>query len=167
MTSSLNHSIQGLVRADAESNERAHRMRSHKLATLQKALKPPQIHGERKGDLLVVGWGSTKGAIEEAVERLRAKGHKVSSLHLVFLNPLFLGLKEIFGRFRQVMTVEINYADAPDDEFVGEGRRYSQLAFLLRAHTLVDVDCFARVCGRALRPLEIVRALEEKIKSIR
>lgn len=164
MTSSLNHSPQGMVRYDAESNERAHRMRSHKLAALQKALKPPPIHGDQEGDLLVVGWGSSRGAIEEAVDRLRAKGLKVSSLHLVFLNPMPLGLKEIFGRFKKVMTVELNYADAPDDEFVGEGRRCSQLAFLLRATTLVDVDCFAKVWGRALRPMEIAQALEEKLR---
>lgn len=167
MTSSLNHSPQGLVRYDAEANERAHRMRSHKLAALQKTLKPPPIHGDRKGDLLVVGWGSTRGGIEEAVDRLRAKGLKVSSLHLVFLNPMPLELKKIFGRFKKVMTVEINFADAPDDEFVGEGRRCSQLAFLLRGLTLVDVDCFAKVWGRALRPMEIARALEENIKSIK
>lgn len=167
MTSSLNHSPQGMVRYDAESNERAHRMRSHKLAMLQKALKPPPLHGAKRGDLLVVGWGGTKGTIEEAVDRLRSKGRKVSSLHLVFLNPLPLGLKEIFGRFKQVMTVELNYADAPDDEFVGEGRRCSQLALLLRAQTLVAVDCFAKVWGRALRPMEVEAALEEKIKSIR
>jgi 2-oxoglutarate ferredoxin oxidoreductase subunit alpha len=167
MTSSLNHSRQGLVCYDAESNERAHRMRSHKLAALQKTLKPPPIHGDRQGDLLVVGWGSTRGAIEEAVDRLRVKGLNVSSLHLVFLNPMPLELKEIFGRFKKVMTVEINFADAPDDEFVGEGRRCSQLAFLLRGLTLVDVDCYAKVWGRALRPMEIAQALEEKIKSIK
>ncbi len=163
MTSSLNHSPAGLVRSDTESNELAHRMRSHKLAALQQALKPPALHGAEQGELLVVGWGSTRGAIEEAVDRLRAAGQRVSSLHLVFLNPLPPGLKEIFGRFKQVMCVEINYADAADDAFVGEGRRYSQLAFLLRAQTLVDVDCFARVCGRALRPMEIAEVLEKKL----
>jgi pyruvate/2-oxoacid:ferredoxin oxidoreductase alpha subunit len=64
-----------------------------------------------EGDLLVVGWGSTLGAIEEAVDRLRAEGHRVSSVHLRFLSPMEPGLREIFSRFRKVMTVEINYSD--------------------------------------------------------
>ena len=51
------------------------KMRSRKLAALQKALKPPEIHGDEEGDLLVVGWGSTRGAIEEAVDRVRRDGH--------------------------------------------------------------------------------------------
>ena len=55
--------------------------------------KPPKIHGDPEGDLLVVGWGSTLGAIEEAVDRLRAEGLRVSSLHLRFLSPLEPGLK--------------------------------------------------------------------------
>ena len=58
------------------------RARSLKLAALQRTLKPPPVFGGDKGDLLVVGWGSTKGAIEEAVRTLRAEGRKVSSLHL-------------------------------------------------------------------------------------
>jgi 2-oxoglutarate ferredoxin oxidoreductase subunit alpha len=77
-------------------------------------LKPPAVHGD-DGDLLVVGWGSTLGAIEEAVERARAEGLRVSSLHLRFLSPLEPGLKEIFKRFGKVMTVEINYSDDPND----------------------------------------------------
>ena len=86
-------------------------MRSRKLAVLQSCLTPPPVYGESKGDLLIVGWGSTKGAIEEAVDRARAEGLKVSSLHLRFLSPLEPGLKEIFSAFKKVMTVEINYSD--------------------------------------------------------
>jgi 2-oxoglutarate/2-oxoacid ferredoxin oxidoreductase subunit alpha len=128
-------------------------MRSRKLAVLQSMLQPPEVNGDPDGDLLVVGWGSTKGAIEEAVERARAEGLRVSSLHLRFLSPMEPGLKEIFRRFRRVMTVEINYSDEPGDPYVTEeNRRRGQLAWLLRAQTLVDVDCWTRVLGEPLRP---------------
>jgi len=108
----------------------------------------------------VVGWGSTLGAIEEAVDRARSQGLKVSSLHLRFLSPLEPGLKAIFSRFRKVMTVEINYSDDPDDPYITpENRRRGQLAWLLRAHTLVDVDCWTRVPGEPLRPGDIFEAI--------
>jgi hypothetical protein len=110
----------------------------------------------------VVGWGSTRGAIEEAVERARAQGLRVSSLHLTFLSPLEPGLKEIFQRFRKVMTVEINYSDEPGGPYITEeNRRMGQLAWLLRAQTLVDVDCWTRVLGEPLRPGQILEAIRD------
>ena len=134
-------------------NQHSSAMRSRKLAVLQSTLQPPKVDGPDSGDLLVVGWGSTKGAIEEAVENARAEGLAVSSLHIRFMSPLEPGLKEIFQRFRKVMTVEINYSDDPDDPFItDENRRRGQLAWLLRANTLVDVDCWTRVLGEPLRP---------------
>jgi 2-oxoglutarate ferredoxin oxidoreductase subunit alpha len=94
------HTLTGLahdnlshVAYDPESNETSIRARSRKLAALQKTLTTPPVFGDPKGDLLVIGWGSTKGAIEEAVTNLRAKGHKVSSLHLTFLQPMASGIK--------------------------------------------------------------------------
>jgi 2-oxoglutarate ferredoxin oxidoreductase subunit alpha len=128
-------------------------MRSRKIAVFQSTLKPPAVYGAESGDLLVVGWGSTKGAIEEAVDRARDEGISVSSLHLRFLSPLEPGLTAIFGRFKKVMTVEINYSDDPDMPYITEeNRRRGQLAWLLRAQTLVDVDCWTRVLGEPLRP---------------
>ncbi|MDT8435789.1 MAG: 2-oxoacid:acceptor oxidoreductase subunit alpha [Gemmatimonadota bacterium] len=149
----LAHDEESHVAYDAEINQRASAMRSRKLAVLQSTFRPPEVNGPERGDLLVVGWGSTKGAIEEAVERAREEGLSVSSLHLRFLSPLEPGLREIFGKFRKVMTVEINYSDEADDPFVtDENRRHGQLAWLLRATTLVDVDCWTRVLGEPLRP---------------
>ena len=137
-------------------------MRSRKIAVFQQTLKPPKVNGDESGDLLIVGWGSTKGAIEEAVERARDEGLSVSSVHLTFLSPLEPGLKEIFDRFKKVMTVEINYSDDPDAPFITrENRRLGQLAWLLRAQTLVDVDCWSRVLGEPIKPgviHEIIRA---------
>jgi 2-oxoglutarate ferredoxin oxidoreductase subunit alpha len=156
----LSHDEESHVGYSPDVHERGCRMRSRKLAVLQQMLEPPSVHGEPAGDLLVVGWGSTLGAIEEAVDRARAEGLKVSSLHLRFLSPLEPGLKAIFDRFRKVMTVEINYSDDPADPYITpENRRRGQLAWLLRAQTLADVDCWTRVPGEPLRPGDILEAI--------
>jgi 2-oxoglutarate/2-oxoacid ferredoxin oxidoreductase subunit alpha len=166
------HTVTGLAHDEgskvaytSDVNERGMKMRARKMATLQSMLKPPPVNGPESGDLLVVGWGSTRGAIEEAVERAQAQGLRVSSLHLTFLSPLEPGLKEIFNRFRKVMTVEINYSDEPGDPYVTEeNRRYGQLAWLLRAQTLTDVDCWTRVLGEPLRPGKILEAIRDRAK---
>ncbi len=160
----LSHTEWSTVAYDPESHQRGCQMRSRKLAVLQQALQPPAVHGDEAGDLLVVGWGSTRGAIEEAVDRARAEGLSVSSLHLTFLSPLPPGLKAIFSRFQRVMTVEINYSDDPEDPFItDENRRRGQLCWLLRATTLVDVDCWSLVPGQPLRPGNIVKAIRERL----
>ncbi|HEX6323981.1 MAG TPA: 2-oxoacid:acceptor oxidoreductase subunit alpha [Vicinamibacterales bacterium] len=156
----LSHDERSCVAYDAEIHQRGSRMRSRKLAVLQQSLTPPPVNGAPSGDLLVVGWGSSRGAIEEAVARGRAEGLSVSSLHLTFLAPLEPGLKDIFSRFRKVMTVEINYSDDPDDPLItDENRRRGQLAWLLRASTLVDVDCWTRIYGEPLRPGAILAGI--------
>lgn len=160
----LNHARDGRVRYDAPSNQEGHRMRSRKLATLQKVLRLRPVYGDDSGDLLMVGWGSTRGAIEEAVDRARAEGVGVSALNLQFLNPLPRGLKTVFSRFRKVMTIELNYSDDWGDPLIDEeSRRYGQLAVVLRAHTLVDVDCFTRVPGRPFMPREIYAVIMTEV----
>ncbi len=149
----LAHDERSKVAYTSDINQRSSAMRSRKMAVLASTLLPPEVNGDESGDLLIVGWGSTKGAIEEAVARARDEGIAVSSLHLTFLSPLQPGLAEIFGRFRKVMTVEINYSDERGDPFVtDQNRRRGQLSWLLRAQTLVDVDCWTRVLGEPLRP---------------
>ncbi len=161
----LAHDESSQVAYEPEIHERSSAMRSRKLAVLQSTLLPPPVYGDPEGDLLIVGWGSTKGAIEEAVDRARAQELRVSSTHVTFLSPLQPGLKEIFGRFDRVMTVEINYSDAPDAPFITpENRRMGQLAWLLRAHTLVDVDCWSRVPGQPLQPRRIHEAIRTTLK---
>jgi 2-oxoglutarate ferredoxin oxidoreductase subunit alpha len=164
----LSHDERSKVAYDPESHQRGCAMRSRKLAAFQRTLQRPAVYGEEKGDLLVVGWGSTRGAIEEAVDRLRERGNRVSSLHLRFLSPLEPGLAEIFAGFARVMTVEINYSDEPDDPLItGENRRRGQLAWLLRAQTLVDVDCWTRVPGQPLRPGHIVEAISGRLAGVK
>ncbi|MCP4289912.1 MAG: 2-oxoacid:acceptor oxidoreductase subunit alpha [Gammaproteobacteria bacterium] len=162
----LAHTNESKVAYDSKSNQLGCDLRSRKMAALANTLKPPKIHGDPEGDLLVVGWGSTLGAIEEAVDRAREQSHKVSSVHLRFLSPLEPGLKDIFSRFSRVMTVEINYSDSITSPLItSENRRYSQLALLLRAHTLVDVDCWSVVLGAPLQPGMIHRVLLQQLNS--
>ncbi len=160
----LAHTRRAKVAYDPDSNQIGCAMRSRKLAVLRESLKTPTVHGDPEGDLLVVGWGSTLGAIEEAVDRARAEGHSVSSLHMRFLSPLEPGLEEIFARFKQVMTVEINYSDEPDAPHVTrENRRLAQLARELRTHTLMDIDCWSNVAGQPIQPGAIHAELKRRL----
>ena len=157
----LAHDAEGKVSYNPDNNQYTSAMRSRKMAAFKKTLNPPKVHGDESGDLLIVGWGSTLGAIEEAIDIVRETGEKVSSLHLRFMSPLEPGLKEIFKKFKKVMTVEINYSDDLDDPMITkENRRCAQLAWMLRAETLMDIDCFSNVKGQPLRPKDI----EERIK---
>ncbi len=160
----LAHDRNSRVAYDPEINEQGMHARSMKLATLQKMLTPPPVFGEREGELLVVGWGGTRGAIEEAVARLRGEGHRVSSTHLAFLQPMQPGIGEILRGFRKVITVEGNWADDPDDPLIDESnRRYSALAMLLRSRYLVDVDCWTEVRGRPIKPGTVYAALRGRL----
>jgi 2-oxoglutarate ferredoxin oxidoreductase subunit alpha len=161
----LSHNEWSKIAYDPDSHQLGCEMRSRKLAVLQQTLQPPRVHGGDSGELLVVGWGSTKGAIQEAVDRARAEGLSVSSAHLTFISPMQPELKEIFSRFDRVMTVEINYSDDIDAPYITEeNRRLSQLAWVLRAHTLVDVDCWSRVPGQPLRPGNILKAIKKRLE---
>ncbi|MCP4412974.1 MAG: 2-oxoacid:acceptor oxidoreductase subunit alpha [Gammaproteobacteria bacterium] len=167
VTTGLNHASNGKIVYDYASNQMGHRMRSRKLAALQSVLEPPEVVGDESADLLLVGWGSTRGTIEEAVERAREHGLSVSSVHITFLSPLPSGLKSIFSKFKKVMTIELNYSDDMDDPLItAENRRYSQLAMLLRANTLVDVDCFSRVPGRPFMPKEIENVIKIELNKL-
>ncbi|MDH3288128.1 MAG: 2-oxoacid:acceptor oxidoreductase subunit alpha [Betaproteobacteria bacterium] len=164
----LAHDRASRVAYDPEINEEAIHHRSLKLAALQKTLKTPPVFGGDSGDLLVIGWGSTKGAIEEIVERLREEGHQVSSMHLTFLQPMPAGIKEIMQRFRKVMTIEANWCDRLEDEIIDEtNRRYSALALLLRARYLVDIDCWSEVKGQPTKPGTLYRVIREKLEKER
>lgn len=161
----LSHDEGSKVAYSSGVHQRSSAARSHKLAVLQSLLTPPPVYGADSGDVLLVGWGSTKGAIEEAVDRMRASGMQVSAVHVRFLSPMEPGLRPIFAKFKKVVTVELNYSDELGDAYVTEeNRRLGQLAFLLRAATLVDVGCWTRVPGEPLRPGAIVDAITAKLK---
>jgi len=98
--------------------------RRKKLQVLGASLPTPEIYGPNEGNVLLVGWGSTQGPIREAVDRARAAGDSVSSIHIKHINPLPPGLENIFAGFNHVFVVEMN-----DEGLYG----YGQLGGLLRA----------------------------------
>ena len=162
----LAHDRNSHVAYDPDINQEGLRARSLKIAALQKTLLPPEVVGPAEGDLLVLGWGSSKGAIEEAAAALRAEGKKVSSAHLHYLQPMQPGIKEIMQRFKKVMTIETNYSDNPSDAIIDENnRRYAALATLLRSRFLVDVDCWTEVRGQPIKPSTIRRVLQEQLQN--
>jgi 2-oxoglutarate ferredoxin oxidoreductase subunit alpha len=121
--------------------------RRKKLQALGATLATPKIYGPSEGNVLLVGWGSTQGPIKEAVDRARAGGDSVSSIHIKHLNPLPPGLENIFSGFNHVLVVEMN-----DEGLYGFG----QLGALLRA----------RYCDPKIRGLNKTDGLTFKVKEI-
>ncbi len=162
----LAHDRDSHVAYDAAINEEGLLQRSRKLAAFQTTLRLAPVFGGDDGDLLLIGWGSTKGAIEEAVTALRAQGHKVSSLHLKYLQPMASGIDAVMKRFGKVMTIENNWNDPKDDPLINDdNRRLSSLALLLRARWLVDVDCWGKARGQPLKPSAIMQAALAKLET--
>ena len=161
----LAHDRASKVAYDAASNEDGLRNRSMKLAALQKTLKAPEVFGEPTGDLLVIGWGSTKGTIEEAVARARKQGLKVSSMHIKYIQPLPSGIREILKGFKRVMTVETAWSDLPADELIdADNRRYAPLALILRARFVVDIDCWGQARGQPIKPGQLLEVIRGKLQ---
>jgi 2-oxoglutarate ferredoxin oxidoreductase subunit alpha len=121
--------------------------RRKKLQALGATLPLPKIYGPSEGNVLLVGWGSTEGPIKEAVDRARAAGDSVSSLHLRHINPLPNGLENIFSGFNHVLVVEMN-----DEGLYGFG----QLAAILRA----------RYCDAKIHAINKTDGLTWKVKEI-
>ena len=129
--------------------------RRKKLQKLAATLPTPKVYGPERGDVLLVGWGSTQGPIKEAVDRLRAEGFQVSSLHIRNIHPLPPGLDKVFSGFQQVVTVEIN-----DEGLYG----YGQLASLLRA-AICDprIGSITKTDGLTWKVREIVERVQARI----
>jgi 2-oxoglutarate ferredoxin oxidoreductase subunit alpha len=157
-TPGLEHRIGGLEKEYLTGNvsyapanhEQMVRVRARKIAGIVREIPPTAVIGPPQGDLLVIGWGSTFGAIESATRLLRDQGHAVSHAHLRFLNPLPGDLGAILGRFKRVLVPELNMG---------------QLVRLLRAEYLVDAIGLNKIQGQPFKVSEIVakaaRILEE------
>src|SRR5678815_3293101 len=102
--------------------------------------------GEKRGKVLVLGWGSTFGSISSAVERMQKEGKSVSSAHLRHLNPFPKNLGEVLSSFNTVIIPEMNLG---------------QLCTMIRAKYLVDAVPFSKVKGNPFQINEIVRKVEE------
>ncbi len=152
----LNTDAQGKVSYFAGTNQRGHKIRNEKVHHVRRALTKPEIFGPETNDVLVVGWGSTRGAIEEAIHNCKDLGIKASGLHLKIVYPLPLMLKEIFAKYKKVVTVEVAY---------GDDLKPSPLALMLRAETLVDIHpLMSDATGRPIRPSILIQRLKEILK---
>lgn len=148
----LAHDRNGKIAYTSAVNQGSMEMRSKKIASFRNTLNIPTVYGAPRGDILVIGWGSTRGAIEEAVKSLQNEGYSVSSLHLRYLCPFEPGIEKIISQFSRVMTIEINYSDPTEFQAMYGFRRYSQLCMLLRSLTLRDIHTWSRVPGTPLSP---------------
>jgi 2-oxoglutarate ferredoxin oxidoreductase subunit alpha len=132
--------ITGNVSYDAKNNEKMVKLRAEKVARIANAIPPVEVDGPESGELLVVGWGGTHGAITSAVEAARQQGLTVSSLHLRHLNPFPANLGAVLRSFRRVLVPELNLG---------------QLVRLLRAEYLVPAEGLSKVQGQPFQVAEI------------
>ena len=147
-TKGLEHRIGGLekldelgtVSYDPDNHHRMNLLRAEKVARVARDIPATEVWGDRTGDLLILGWGSTYGSIRSATERLRERGKRVSHAHLRYLNPLPDDLGEILRGFTRVLLPELNLG---------------QLRMLLRAKYLVDIIGFNLVRGKPFQIGEI------------
>jgi 2-oxoglutarate ferredoxin oxidoreductase subunit alpha len=139
--------ITGAISYDALNHERMTRLRAEKIAGVAKEIPPTKIYGDPEGDLLVAGWGSSYGAIKQAVSEARNAGLKVSSIHVRHMNPLPPDLGVIMRRFRKVLVPEENSG---------------QFRLLLRSSCMVEPVGLNKMQGQPLNQEEVL----EKIKDV-
>lgn len=136
----LEKDSKGSISYDAENHSEMTRLREAKVQAVAKSLPPLNVVGEKKGKLLVVGWGGTHGAITSAVQSLQAEGFEVSSTNIRYLNPFPSDLGDLLKGFDKVLVPELNTG---------------QLALLLRAKYLVDTVSMNKIQGRPFKVSEI------------
>jgi 2-oxoglutarate ferredoxin oxidoreductase subunit alpha len=153
-TLGLEHRVGGLEKADITGNvsydpeNHMHMVltRAEKVARIADDIPELEIYGEPTGRLLVIGWGSTYGAITSAVEEMQRRGQSVSSIHMRHLNPFPRNLGDILGRFDRVLVPELNMG---------------QLCMLLRAKYLVPAISYPKVKGKPFKISELLAKMNE------
>jgi len=117
-------------------------LRQAKVARIADDIPPLEVFGPDRGDLLILGWGSTYGAIRSAVERLHSQGQAtVAHAHLRHLNPFPANTEKVLRSYRRVLIPEVNLG---------------QLLMLIRAQFLIDAEGYDRVRGKPFTIAEIV-----------
>lgn len=153
-TPGLEHRIGGLEKQDVTGNlsydplnhETMVRLRAAKVEAVAQDIPDVVPAGDPDGDLLIVAWGSTYGAVTEALKTERAKGRRIGHVHLRHLNPLPHNLGEVLRRYRQVLVPEMNLG---------------QLLVMLRAKYLVDAQGCNKIQGQPFKQSEIEAKIEE------
>ncbi|MCB9658054.1 MAG: 2-oxoacid:acceptor oxidoreductase subunit alpha [Sandaracinaceae bacterium] len=157
-TPGLQHRIGGLeknkksghISYDPDNHHAMTLLRAQKVANVANDFPDATIdQGDDEGDVLVIGWGGTYGAISQAVRRCRKEGQKVSHYHLRQIWPLPNGLGDLIKRFDKVIVAELNNG---------------QLARLLRSEYLVDCQSVAKIAGQPFRISELVSAIQKTLE---
>ncbi|MGB5811567.1 MAG: 2-oxoacid:acceptor oxidoreductase subunit alpha [Polyangiales bacterium] len=143
------HEDSGVISYDPENHHMMTKIRAAKVQRIAKDFPKASVdQGDPKGDMLVVGWGSTYGAISQSVRALREQGHHVSHLHLRNIWPLPEGLGDLLRSFGSVLVPELNNG---------------QLVKLLRAEYLVDAESMTKVAGQPFHISELVEAVQDRL----
>ena len=122
------------------------RIRAEKIARIADDVPAVTVDDPDRAPLLVLGWGSTWGTIQQAVRQARAEGTSVAHAHLMHLSPFPANLGEVLGRYQRVLVPEMNLG---------------QLTKLVRAEYLVDAKTLSKVQGLPFRAAEIQAAIQE------
>ncbi|MEX2159880.1 MAG: 2-oxoacid:acceptor oxidoreductase subunit alpha [Dehalococcoidia bacterium] len=141
--------ITGNVSYDAANHEKMVHYRAEKVARIARDIPHLEVIGDDEGELLVLSWGSTYGAVITAVQRARAAGKSVSMAHLRYLNPFPENLGDVLSRYKKVLIPELNLG---------------QLAMLIRARYLVDAISYNRITGRPFHVAEIEEKINELVR---
>jgi len=144
--------VTGNISYDPDNHEHMVLTRAEKVRRVAQEIPPTSINGPATGDVLVVGWGGTFGAITAAVEEAQIEGKGVASVHLRHLNPLPPDLGQILRQYRRVLVPEINSG---------------QLVRVLRAEYLVDAVGYNRVTGMPLASQDILEAINQILEEKR
>ncbi len=156
-TVGLEHRIGGLEKSDLtgdisydpENHEKMSYLRAQKIANIANDIPRTDVFGSDSGNLLVIGWGGTYGALRTAVSNQRNAGASVSHLHLRFLNPLPNDLSSIIQNFERVMIAELNLG---------------QLNKIIRSEYLVDTIAYNKIQGQPFQVTEVETKIEEVLK---
>lgn len=142
--------IKGGVTIDPENHQRMCELRAAKIEKIAADIPPTKVDGDPSGRLLVLGWGSTFGAIREALRGIRRKKMTVSHVHLNHINPLPSDLGGIIKNFERVLIPEGNLG---------------QLSLLIRSRYLVDARGLNRITGQPLSIAEIEQAIFDNLNN--
>ncbi len=140
--------ITGEVCYDPDNHERMIRLRAKKIASIALDVPEQDVMGPDTGDLLVLGWGGTAGAIRSAVERVQKSGHAVAAAHLRYLNPLPRNLADILRRYDKILIAELNMG---------------QLQRVIHAEYKVDTIGFHKVKGKPFLISEVEAAIMDAL----
>jgi 2-oxoglutarate ferredoxin oxidoreductase subunit alpha len=142
--------ITGNISYDAANHQLMSEIRANRVKKIADSLPPTEVWGDPDGDLLLIGWGGTTGAIRAGVERVRANSKKrIGHVQLRHLNPFPNDLGDIMKRYKRVLVPELNMG---------------QLVKLIRMTYLVDAVSFAKIEGMPFKESEIVNAIRRELE---